>query len=122
LLELARGLLDAGFPVIVDAAFLRQDEREKFHSLALDGQAPFAIVSMQASDAVLRARIMQRQVSAGDASEADINVMQTLQVAQQPLLQHELAYTVKMLNDSGGILADAQGWGNLDNLLAAQVL
>ncbi|MGC2458558.1 MAG: AAA family ATPase [Gallionellaceae bacterium] len=120
LLELARGLLDAGFPVVVDAAFLRQDEREKFHGLALDRQVPFAIASMQASDTVLHARIKKRQIAARDASEADINVMHRLKEGRQPLSRHELASTVKMQNDSEGMIADARSWEKLDKLLAGQ--
>ncbi len=115
--DLARGVLSAGFPVIVDAAFLRQHERERFRSLALHMQVPFAIMSVQASDDILHARIKHRQEAAGDASEADIDVLKMLQASQQPLSQHELACTVKVLNDSNGIVIDAETWGDLDKLL-----
>jgi aminoglycoside phosphotransferase family enzyme/predicted kinase len=119
--ELARDLLDAGFPVIVDAAFLKQDEREQFHALALSLSVPFVIVDMQASTATLNTRVTLRRHAANDASEADLGVLQMLQAAQQPLLPHELARTVEFLNDAdhGGIPADAAGWGRLDELLAA---
>lgn len=119
--ELARDLLDAGFSVIVDAAFLKQDERAQFHALALSLSVPFVIVSMQASAATLGARIMQRRNAASDASEADLGVLQMLQVAQQPLLPHERGRTVEFLNDANheGIPADAASWGRLDELLAA---
>jgi aminoglycoside phosphotransferase family enzyme/predicted kinase len=118
--ELARDLLDAGFPVIVDAAFLKQDEREQFQALALGMSAPFAIVSMQASPATLNARIMRRRSTANDASEADLGVLQMLQTAQQPLLPYEMVRTVEFLNDADheGIPADAASWGRLDELLA----
>lgn len=119
--ELARDLLDAGFPVIVDAAFLKQDEREQFHALALSLSVPFAIVSMQASPATLDTRIMRRRNAASDASEADLGVLQMLQASQQPLLPHELARAVEFFNDAdrGGIPADAPSWSKLDELLAA---
>jgi len=120
LLELARTVLDAGFPVIVDAAFILQEEREKFRLLALDLQVPFAIVSMQASDAVLHARIRRRQALADDASEADVDVLERLQVSVQPLTQQELACSVKMLNDRDGSIADAEAWGKLDNLVTGR--
>jgi hypothetical protein len=119
--ELARDLLDAGFPVIVDAAFLKQDEREQFHALALSLSVPFVIVNMKASTSTLGERIMLRRNAANDASEADLDVLQTLQAAQQPLLPHELVRTVEFSNDTdqGDISADAAGWGRLDELLAA---
>lgn len=118
--ELARDLLDAGFPVIVDAACLKQDERAQFHALALSMSVPFVIVDMKASTATLRARIMLRRNAASDASEADLGVLKMLQAAQQPLLSNELVRTVEFLNDAdhGGISADAAGWRRLDELLA----
>ncbi|MBI3903200.1 MAG: AAA family ATPase [Nitrosomonadales bacterium] len=115
LLELARGLLDAGFPVIVDAAFLRQDEREQFRALARDMDVPFAIASMRADAAMLRARIVQRRDKAHDASEADLDVLQALQVVQQPLLAQESACAVEL---NGG--EDAAGRGRLEQLLAGR--
>ena len=118
--ELAHDLLDAGFPVIVDAAFLKQNEREQFHALALSMSVPFVIVNVKAGTATLGARIMLRRHAASDASEADLGVLQMLQVAQQPLLPHELVRTVEFLNDAdqGGFPADAAGWGRLGELLA----
>ena len=120
--ELARGLLMAGFPVIVDAAFLKQDERKQFRELAQELSVPFAIASMQASKATLSARITQRLAEACDASEADITMLETLQAAQEPLLPHELARAAKFANeeDSKGDAADAFGWKTLDKLLVRQ--
>ena len=118
LLELAHGLLDAGFPVIVDAAFLNQEEREQFHALALSQSVPFVIVSMKASTATLSARIMLRRSAENDASEADLDVLQMLQAVQQPLLPHELARTVEFINDEHKeIHVDTASWNRLDKLL-----
>lgn len=120
--ELARELLMSGFPVIVDAAFLKQEERKQFRELAHDLAIPFAIASMQASKATLSARITQRRKETYDASEADIAVLETLQAAQEPLLPHEFACAVKFVNDgeSNGAVADAVVWGKLDKLLVQQ--
>lgn len=113
--ELARNLLDAGFPVIVDAAFLRRDEREPFRALARELAVPFAIASLWADEATLSARIMQRRSAGSDASEADLDVLRTLQAAQQPLSPQEFACAVEL---DGG--ADAAGYERLDNVLATQ--
>ena len=128
LYEHARNLLNAGFSVIVDAAFLKQDEREQFHALALSVSVPFAILSMKASHATLSERIKFRRNAARDASEADLDVLQILQAAQQPLLPHERVRTVEFINDSeyvnsvdqGSIPADEESWKRLDELLAGQ--
>ncbi|MDD5180399.1 MAG: AAA family ATPase [Gallionellaceae bacterium] len=115
--ELARELLRAGFTVIVDAAFLKQEERRQFRELAHDLAVPFAIASMQASKATLNARIMQRHKEAKDASEAGIAVLEMLQAAQEPLLPQEYACTVAFINDEGvNSIINAVSWDMLDKL------
>jgi aminoglycoside phosphotransferase family enzyme/predicted kinase len=120
LLELAQALLTAGHPVIVDAAFLRQDQREQFHALALSFSVPFVIVSIAVSAATLLERISLRQNQANDASEADHKVLQLLQAQQQPLLSHELEQSVIFVNDANeeGRFTDVVGWNKLDELLS----
>ncbi len=120
--ELARELLMAGFPVIVDAAFLKQEERKQFRELAYDLEVPFAIASMQASKAILSARITQRRKEAYDASEADIAVLEQLQGVQERLLPHEIACAVEFVNEENcdTAAADALGWGKLNKLLVRQ--
>ncbi|MDO9188318.1 MAG: ATP-binding protein, partial [Sulfurimicrobium sp.] len=81
--HVARKILQAGYPVIVDAAFLKQAEREPFKALAEALQAPFAILHLQAEEATLRQRIASRQDQGKDASEA------TLQVLEQQLRSSE---------------------------------
>jgi aminoglycoside phosphotransferase family enzyme/predicted kinase len=107
---LARTALDAGFPVIVDAAFLRRDERTHFHALARQMRVPFAIASLTAPDAVLRARIEQRQARAHDASEANARVLAMLQAAQEPLDEAENAHRTEFANDPA---VDARAWERL---------
>jgi hypothetical protein len=116
--QLARNFLNAGFTVIVDAAFLKQNEREQFYALALSMSVPFAIVTMQASDATLSSRIIRRRIEAKDASEADLEVLRTQQAAQQPLLPYELERSVEFVNDAdSGISDNAASWKRLDELL-----
>jgi predicted kinase len=118
--ELARGLLAAGSPVIVDAAFLRHAERESFHALAQEMAVPFAIASLQADEAVLAERLAQRSSHGNDASEADTAVLQTLQAAQEPLQGEELAAAVPFVNngDTDALRAAGESWGLLEMRLA----
>ncbi len=113
LLATARALLAAGYSVIVDAAFLKQNEREMFHKLADEVCAPFVIASMQADDATLRARIRQRQALSNDASEADVDVLKKLQAAEEPLSPQEMRYTVVFTDGTDSKPA----WDTLENLL-----
>lgn len=117
LLELARQLLAAGYPVIVDAAFLQHAERKAFQALAQEMNVPFAIASLQASNATLRNRIAQRQSAASDASEAGIEVLEKLQAVQQTLNAEELRFAVTFSDEAQGELDDATSWHNLKTLL-----
>lgn len=111
----ARELLQAGFCVIVDAAFLRRDERELFAQLARDLSVPFAIASLSAPDAILRERIQQRR---NDASEADVAVLELLQKIQQPLSAHELGYSTKFTTaEAPDSKLNAQAWFRLSRSL-----
>ena len=118
LLQLAKTLLGAHFPVIVDAAFLKHDEREQFRKLAGKMGAPFLIASVEANEATLHARIEQRQSAANDASEADHSVLTLLQAAQQALQENERADAVTFRNDGTPEMLQAEpGWGRIDALL-----
>lgn len=120
--ELAHGLLCANFPVIVDAAFLKREEREQFRELAHELGVPFTIASMQVSNTTLSARIAQRREDARDASEADIAVLETLQAAQEPLLPQERVYAVAFANDEGVDSAvNATSWDKLQGGLTSPI-
>jgi predicted kinase len=87
-------MLAAGWPTLVDAAFLRRAERTRFADLAASCRAPFAILHCHAEPAVLRQRIAARRARADDASEADVDVLERLARAAEPLDDAELASTI----------------------------
>ena len=119
--DLARSLLADGFPVIVDAAFLRNAEREQFCELAREMAVPFVIVSVRVGESILRQRIMQRLDRARDASEADLAVLKALQVAHEPLQAPELARSVEFVNDGdiAKIAARTSFWRVLEEMVAS---
>ncbi|MBU0689536.1 MAG: AAA family ATPase [Gammaproteobacteria bacterium] len=84
--DLARALLEAGYPVVVDAAFLQREERALFGGLAHALGVPFVIATLEAAEQMLRERILGRR---HDASEADVKVLEKLQAVQQPLTMQE---------------------------------
>jgi aminoglycoside phosphotransferase family enzyme/predicted kinase len=116
LLELARDLLKAGVPVIVDAAFLMLEERARFRELAQQLRVPFVIASLQAGSATLRARIVQRRSEARDASEADLAVLAMLQEKQERLGAQESQCSVLFGADGDA----AAAWTRLEQMLAPQ--
>lgn len=102
LYDLARELLGCGFPVIVDAAFLRHGERARFRDLARQMNVPFAIAAMPADLPLLRERIEQRMAQASDASEADIAVLEKLAAVIEPILPGERVVTADFADGIAG--------------------
>jgi uncharacterized protein len=89
LTALADSALSAGWPVVVDAAFLQRDERDALAALAASRGLPWAIVDCQAALPVLQQRLRERQAAAQDASEADEAVLTRLAGVAQPLTPDE---------------------------------
>ena len=89
LATLARAILAAGYPAIVDATFLAHAQRAAFAALARDMGLPFAIAACEAPEAVLRDRVGRREREAKDASEAGLSVLEHQLAAREPLSDAE---------------------------------
>ncbi len=76
LAELASSLLDAGFSVLIDAAFLQSSQRKLFAELAAKKMVDFLILDFFAPEQELKRRIKGRQKSGNDVSEATIAVLE----------------------------------------------
>jgi len=76
LAELSGILLDAGWPVIVDATFTARWQRDLLRETATARGVAFHILDFQVPESTLRERIVQRAHAGSDASEADLNVLQ----------------------------------------------
>jgi aminoglycoside phosphotransferase family enzyme/predicted kinase len=94
LAALARAIAGAGWPAIVDAAFLRRAERNAFRHLAAGIRAPFVIVACRAPDQVLRERLARRAADAREPSEAGVAVLEAQHRFEEPLAADELAAAV----------------------------
>lgn len=93
LLQQSRGILQAGFSVIVDAAFLDGELRRQFARLADRLQLPFIILQCTASTATLRQRISQRQ---NDVSDADLSILEHQLQNYKPLADDELGDAIRI--------------------------
>ncbi|MCK6394704.1 AAA family ATPase [Zoogloea sp.] len=91
LAEAAGHMLDAGWSVIVDAAFLKRTERDDFRAIALRHGAAFAILACSAPEDELRRRLEARR---GDASEATVAVLEQQLGWMEPLAPDELNYVL----------------------------
>lgn len=104
--DLAKYILDIGFNVIVDAAFLEKKYRKQFHDLAEKLNTPFIILDCHAPEDTLTKWINAREMKKDDPSEANLDILKNQLKNHQPLSGVELKYTIdipteKAINSSG---------------------
>ena len=92
LAELAEMLLQAGWSVIVDAAFLERAQRDLFRALALRLQIKLQIIDIQVEADILRERVRLRTKQGTDASDADLHVLEQQLATAGPLGADELEF------------------------------
>lgn len=81
---LARHVLEAGFTAIIDAAFLKRQERDRFRQLAVTAGVPFMMLVCHAPEDILRQRILMRQAADTDPSEAGLAVLEAQLQSREP--------------------------------------
>ncbi len=96
---LAAEVVEAGFPVIVDATFLHRRVRDDFRRLARRLEVPFIILDCVADPESLRQRLRAREAGGLDASEADVSVMEQQRRTMEPLSEAERQAVIAV--DSG---------------------
>ena len=93
LAEITTVLAESGHNTIIDASFLKMAERKRFRDLATRLGATFLIIDANASKSELVARLQSRR---GDASEADVDVLEHQFSVADPLTTDELATTISI--------------------------
>lgn len=116
--QAARDVVESGYDVIVDAAFLRRAEREEFRALALELGASFLIASCRASEAELRSRVARREAAMSDASEAGVSVLESQLATQESLGDDELAHAA-LIDTQRGDAGLEEAIGGIASLLEA---
>ncbi|MDT8453394.1 MAG: AAA family ATPase [Gammaproteobacteria bacterium] len=86
LAELASQVIAAGYSVIVDAAFLKKEQREPFQHLARQAGVSYTVLEITAPLELLRQRISERE---HDISDADLSVLEHQISHWQPLSDDE---------------------------------
>lgn len=105
--EIASNLISFGFTVIVDATFLRKQERQLFESLAEEKNTPFKIAHCHAPDEQLRQAILAREAKKDDASEATCDVLSKQQDYAEALTSNESTYVIDI---------PTKGWLNIEQI------
>jgi aminoglycoside phosphotransferase family enzyme/predicted kinase len=89
LLQLAEKIIGFGYPVVVDATFIKAGPRRQFRESAARLGVPFHILHCHAGQAILEQRIKKRERGRPDASEASVTVLQRQSQSQEPLTVDE---------------------------------
>jgi hypothetical protein len=92
----AREILAAGFPVVVDAASLSRAERERFRGVAMAAGAAFELATCVAPAKALESRIVERERAAADASDAGLAVLEMQRLTCDPLTDSERIHCVTL--------------------------
>lgn len=99
--EIADMVLRSGSPAIVDATFIRQQQRELFSRLAEELRVPLIILDFPLAEEGLRRRIEQRvQGATKDASEATVEVLDYQLEHEEPLTATEKQLAIRVHPDT----------------------
>ena len=98
LLNLAEGIIKAGFIAIIDATFLLYSQRIMFYNLSDFLKVPFYILYCQTNDLELKQRIKKRVNRNNSISEANSIILEYQKKLIEPLSNTEKQYTL-VIND-----------------------
>jgi len=110
--EVAQRLAQAGFVAVVDAAFLRHDEREQMLQLANRTGVGFALLECVASPERMRERLLNREAEGQDASDATPEVLLRQMAFAEPVPQEWSDWHVRITNETSldELQAQVQAW------------
>ena len=106
LFTLAQGLLEARHNVILDAAFLKKEQRDAARAVATRANLDTVLVYPEAPADVLRARLAKRATLRDEASEADLAV-----------LEHQLGTAEEPLAEEGALIIDTSGEVDVEEIV-----
>ncbi|WQG56722.1 AAA family ATPase [Pseudomonas sp. RTB3] len=102
--EIADTVLRAGFPVVLDATFLKREQREAAAKVAEATGAPFLILDCNAPQAVIANWLAQRQAYKSDPSDATLAVIGEQHANRDPLTAEELILSQRVETNESGTL------------------
>ena len=94
--DLAGTILRAGFPVVLDATYLKHAQRQAAAEVASATGVPFLVLDCQAPEAVIASWLAQRQAEKTDPSDATLEVVKAQQASREPLNATELQHATRV--------------------------
>ena len=88
--QLAAGILRCGLPVVIDATYLKQAQREAARSTAEAAAVPLLIVDCHAPQALIEQWLAKRSEEGSDPSDANMAVVEAQQASREALTKEEL--------------------------------
>lgn len=107
--QLAESALRAGFPVVIDATYLKQAQRDAASQVAESCGAPFLILECHAPDEVIASWLEQRQAAGTDPSDATMDVVRAQHASREVLSEDEQLHSKRV---------DTHESASLDTLIA----
>ncbi|SHE72747.1 hypothetical protein SAMN02745148_00976 [Modicisalibacter ilicicola DSM 19980] len=96
LARLAGTLLEAGLPVCIDATCLKREQRDLLRQQAEGRGLPVLLISFEADEPTLRARIEKRARRGGDPSEAGLAVLERQLAEFEPFADDERRHLIHL--------------------------
>ena len=96
--QLVIDITSYGFPVVVDATFLKVKRRMQFYKLAVEHGLNFIILSLNASKDELFRRVQSRT---NDISDADSKVLKQQLTTVEPITEAEAEYVISVISRQG---------------------
>ena len=93
MLNLANIVINAGYPVIIDATFTQKKHRTLFANLANTLHVPFQILHVHTNEHQVAQWLIQRQKKLDTISEARLDILQALKAQQESLTEEEQSHT-----------------------------
>ncbi|MFK0313860.1 AAA family ATPase [Pseudomonas sp. NPDC090233] len=106
--QLAATILRAGFPVVLDATYLKREQRKAAAQVASETGVPFLILDCQAPEAVIASWLEQRQAENTDPSDATLEVVKAQQASRERLDEMEQQQSTRV---------DTQDAGSMDKVI-----
>ena len=95
----ALAALQAGYPVVIDAAYLMQEQRQQAAEVAQSSGVPLLILDCQAPDEVVAQWLIERRAAGIDPSDATPEVVAAQRTTRQPLTAEEQQYSQTVLTN-----------------------
>ncbi|WP_248747202.1 bifunctional aminoglycoside phosphotransferase/ATP-binding protein [Pseudomonas sp. MWU12-2037] len=102
--EIADTVLRAGFPVVIDATYLKREQRNAAAQVAEATGVPCLILNCNAPQAVIESWLARRQADAVDPSDATLEVIAAQQASREALSADEVLRTKRVETHESGSL------------------